>query len=184
VIERNEVSTMRLARRLVRRCGAVTLVFSIVLAATTAMTQQSAGTVTETIATRSDRDLNGREVVTGKVTTQRARTNNEERVVTETYMPSMEPGRLALDTRVERVTTVTDDESQTVEEIAERNHVSPSEPMRIVRRSVTTVRRSGMDTYVTERKSSNSTSVAGSYSSVRRLNRPRVSDVREQRRFA
>jgi hypothetical protein len=136
----------------VRRRAAVTLVFSIVLAATTAIAQQSAGTVADTITTRHDRDLNGREAVSEKVTTHRARSNDEERVVTERYLPSMEPGRLALYQRVERVTTVTDDESQTVEEIAERNHVSPSEPMRIVRRSVTAVRRSGMDAYVTERK--------------------------------
>ena len=43
MIGRNETSTLRLAGWLVRGCGAVTLVFSIVLAATTAMAQQSAG---------------------------------------------------------------------------------------------------------------------------------------------
>ena len=64
----------------------------------------------------------------------------------------MEAGRLALSRRVNRVTTVTEDGSQTVEETAERNPVAPSEPMRIVLRRVTTVRRSGTDSYVTERQ--------------------------------
>ena len=143
---------MRRPRQLVRRCGGVAVAFWIVLAATTAMAEQSAGTVTETVVTHRDRDLNGRVAVSGKVMTQRARSNNDERVVIETYLPSMEPGRLALHQRVNRVTTVTDDESRTVEEIEERNHVSPSEPMRIVQRNVTTERRTGSDSYVTERQ--------------------------------
>ena len=87
-----------------------------------------------------------------KVVTHRARTNDEERVVIETYLPSMEAGRLALSQRVQRVTTVTDDGSQTVEETAEPNPVAPSDPMRIVQRSLTTVRRSGSDSYVTEQQ--------------------------------
>ena len=50
------------------------------------------------------------------------------------------------------MTTVTQDGSQTVEETEERNPGSPSEPLRVVQRSVTTLRRSGTDTYVTERQ--------------------------------
>jgi hypothetical protein len=53
----------------------------IVLAATTAMAQQSVGTVTETVTTR--RDLNGRDAVSEKVVTHRDRTDNEEQVVIE-----------------------------------------------------------------------------------------------------
>ena len=80
-----------------------------------------------------------------KVVTHRARTKDEERVVIETYLPSIEGGRLALSQRVQPRDNCDDDGSQTVEETEERNPVAPSEPMRIVQRSVTTVRRSGTD---------------------------------------
>ena len=122
----------------------------IVLAATTAMAQQSAGTVTESVATR--RDLNGRDVVSEKVVTHRARTNDEERVVIETYVPLIYGDRLELNRRVRRATTVTKDGSQTVEETEERNPASPSEPLRVVQRSVTTVRKNGDDSHVSERQ--------------------------------
>jgi hypothetical protein len=46
---------------------------------------------------------------------------------------------------------VTQDGSQTVEETEERNLGSPGEPVRVVQRSLTTVRRSGRDSYVSER---------------------------------
>jgi hypothetical protein len=42
--------------------------------------------------------------------------------------------------------------SQTDEETEERNRASPSVPLRLVRRSVTTVRASGADSYVSERQ--------------------------------
>jgi hypothetical protein len=150
VPERDQTSTVPPTRRLVHRGGVITAWCWIVLAATTAMAQQSADTVTETVATR--RDVNGRDAVSEKVVTHRARTHDEERVVIDTYLPSMEAGRLALSQRVQRVTTVTDDGSQTVEETAEPNPGAASDPMRIVQRSVTTVRRSGSDSYVTERQ--------------------------------
>jgi hypothetical protein len=121
----------------------------IVLAATTAMAQQSAGTVTESVTTR--RDLNGRDAVSEKVMTHRDRTKDEERVVIETYVPLLYADRLELNRRVRRVTTETRDGSQTVEETEERNPGSPSEPMRVVQRSLTTVRGSGSDSYVSER---------------------------------
>ena len=57
MIERDETSTVRLTRRLIRRRGVITVWCWIVLAAITAMAQQSAGTVTQTVTTRSD--LNG-----------------------------------------------------------------------------------------------------------------------------
>jgi len=140
VIERDRTSTVRLTRRLIRPGGVITVCGWIVLAATTAMAQQSAGTVAETVTTR--RDLNGRDAVTEKVVTHRARTDNEERVVIETYLPSEYADRLALNRRVRRVTTVTQDGSQTVEQTEERNRASPSEPLQVVQRTVTTVRRS------------------------------------------
>ena len=122
----------------------------IVLAATTAVAQQSAGTVTESTTMR--RDLNGRDAVSEKVVTHRTRTHNEERVVIETYLPLQYADRLALKRRVRRVTTVTEGGSQTVEETEERNPGSPSEPLSVVQRSLTTVRKSGDDSYVTEQQ--------------------------------
>ena len=151
MFERNEASADSFIRRLLsQHCRVATVLLGVVLAATTAMAQQSAGTVTETVTTR--RDLNGRDAVSEKVVTHRARTNNEERVVIETYLPLEYADRLALDRRVRRVTTVTEDGSQTVEETEERNPGSPSEPLRVVRRSLTTLRRSGSDSYVSERQ--------------------------------
>ena len=143
---------MRRSKQVIRRRSVVTVLFWIVLAATTAMAQQSVGTVTETVTTRRERDVNGREAVSEEVVTHRARTKDEERVVIETYERSIEAGRLALTQRVNRVTTVTGDGSQTVEETAERNPAASSEPLRVVQRSVTTVRRSGTDSYVNERQ--------------------------------
>jgi hypothetical protein len=152
VIERDETSTVRIGKRLMGRNGAVTLLFWLVLAATTTMAQQSVGTVTETVTARRIRDLNGRDAVSEKVVTHRARANGEERVVIETYLPSMEAGRLALTQRVNRVTTLTTDGNQTVEETEEPSRVSPGDPVRVVRRSVTTMRRSGSDSYVSDRQ--------------------------------
>jgi hypothetical protein len=86
------------------------------------------------------------------VVTHHTRTNGEERVVIETFLPLMYPDRLELSQRVHRVTTVTQDGSRTVEATEERSRGSPHDPMRIVQRSVTTVRRSGKDSYVSERQ--------------------------------
>ena len=150
MIEWNQTSTVRFARRLIRPGSVITVFCWIVLAATTAMAQQSAGTATETVTTR--RDLNGRDAVSEKVVTHRDRTKDEERVVIETYLPLEYADRLALNRRVSRVTTVTHDGSRTIEETEARNPASPSEPLRVVQRSVTTVRKSGEDSYVSERQ--------------------------------
>jgi hypothetical protein len=130
-------------KRVNRRLGVFALWLWIVPAATTAIAQQSTPTVTETVTTR--RDLNGRDAVSGKVVTHRAQTDGEERVVIEMYGPSMEAGRLALTQRVNRVTTLTPEGSQTVEETEEPSRISTGEPLRVVRRSVTTTRRNGSD---------------------------------------
>ena len=150
MIELGEPSIQRPSRRLIRGLGVMAVWSCVVLAATTAMAQQSAEIVTETVTTR--RDLNGRDVVSEKVVTHRSRTDEEERVVIETYVPLESANRLALNRRVSRVTTVTQDGSQTIEETEERNRISPSEAMRTVQRSVTTLRRSGSDSFVSERQ--------------------------------
>ena len=74
---------MRLAKRLIRRRGVIVAFCWIALASTTGMAQQSAGTVSETVTTRPD--LNGRDTLSEKAVTHRVRTNDEERVVVETY---------------------------------------------------------------------------------------------------
>jgi hypothetical protein len=134
---------------LIRPGGVITVWCWIVLAATTAMAQQSAEAVTETVITR--RDLNGREAVSEKVVTHRALAKDEERVVIDTYVPLIYADRLELNRRVRRVTSVTQDGSQTVEETEERNPGSPGEPLRVVQRVLTTVHGSGSDSYVSER---------------------------------
>jgi hypothetical protein len=150
VFEHRETLRVRPTTRSIHRRSVITVWCWIVLTATTAMAQQSAGTVTESVTTR--RDLNGRDAVSEKVVTHRDRTKDDERVVIETYAPLEYSDRLALNRRVRRVTTVTQDGSRTVEETEERNPVSSSEPLRVVQRSVTTVRKSGNDSYVSERQ--------------------------------
>jgi hypothetical protein len=59
---------------------------------------------------------------------------------------------MALKQRVRRVTTVTGDGSEAVEETEEAPGGSPHEPMRVFRRSVTTVRTTGPDSCVTEQR--------------------------------
>jgi hypothetical protein len=152
MIDGGKTLRVRHAGRFTRGRNVVATFCWIVLAATAALAQQSGGSVTETVTTLRKRDLNGRDVVSEKVVTHRDRTSDEERVVIEIYLPSMEAGRLELSQRIQRVTTVTDDGSQTVEETKEANRVAPGDPMRIIQRSLTTVRRNGSDSSVTERQ--------------------------------
>jgi hypothetical protein len=127
---------------------------SIFLAATAATAQQSGSTVSETVATVRDRDVNGAESVSETVVTRTTTDKDKDRVevVIETYGLSMYAGRLSLTQRVRRVTTVTSDGSRTVEEHEQPPLGSLHEPLRVVRRSVTTVRRSGPDSYVAEQQ--------------------------------
>jgi hypothetical protein len=137
---RGEGACVRVTKRLLGGHGVVVVACWMVLAATNAMAQRNVETTTETITTR---DLNGRDNVSRKVVTQRSRTKNEERIVIEIYDPSIEAGRLALSKRIDRVTTVTEDGSETVEEVAERHLAAPNEPLHVIRRSVTINRRDG-----------------------------------------
>ena len=61
-------------------------------------------------------------------------------------------GRTALSQRIRRSTTATGDGESTVEEIEARSRVSPSDPMRVVQRTVVTVRNIAPDWQVTERQ--------------------------------
>jgi hypothetical protein len=124
----------------------------LVLTATAATAQQSGGSTTENVTTIRSRDLNGTVAVNEQTVTRRAHTNDGDEVVVETYSPSIEGGRLALSRRVRRTTTATSNGTQTLEETAERNPVTPEGPLRVIRRSVTTARANGTDSHVIERQ--------------------------------
>jgi hypothetical protein len=140
-------------REAIGRAGAAILLCWFVLAAMPAAAQEHEARVTETVATQSETDVNRTEALSERVVTRRTETSDGEDVVIETYLPSIYGNRLALSRRVRRVTTVTADGSRTVEETEARSLASPEDPtMRAVERSVTTVRKSGPDSYVSERQ--------------------------------
>ncbi len=97
-------------------------------------------------------DVTGGQDATQRVVTHRSHRNDTEELIIETYSPSIQWGRLALSRRVRRTTSVTSDGSLTVEEIEALNGSEPSAPLRLVKRIVTTTRRSGDDSYVSERQ--------------------------------
>jgi len=148
----SHTSSARRINRLVHRHRAVIVSVWIVVATSAASAQQSGSSTTETLTTRRNRDLNGAVTVSEQTVTQRTQASDGDHLVIDTYLPSMEGGRLALSRRVRRVTTATSNRILTIEETEERNPVAPGEPLRLVRRSVTTVHPSGSDAYETERQ--------------------------------
>jgi hypothetical protein len=90
-------------------------------------------------------DLNGSLTVTEKIVTRRSDLKGQQQLVIETYAPNGEgffrPGaRLALSERIRRSTTATADGGRlTIEEVEAHNRVAPSDPMRVVQRTVTTI---------------------------------------------
>ena len=104
------------------------------------------------------RELNGQLVVEQKVVTRRSMANGQEHVDQEIYAPSSDElprpdSRLVLSQRVRLTTTATaDGGSHTVEEVEGRNIVAPNEPMRVVRRIVTTIRQTGAGRWASERQ--------------------------------
>jgi hypothetical protein len=102
-------------------------------------------------------DLNGRLTTSERVVTRRSESNGLEQVTIERYSQNAESfvrsgDRLALEERIRRSTTATSSGHSTVEEVEGRNRVSPGDPMRVVRRTVATVRRVAPDRQVTERQ--------------------------------
>ena len=102
-------------------------------------------------------DTNGRLVPSERIVTRRSGSNGQEQVLVETYSPGAEGfmrsgARMALSRRIRRTTTTTGDGESTVEEIEARSRVSPSDPMRVVQRTVVTVRNIAPDRQVTERQ--------------------------------
>jgi hypothetical protein len=103
-------------------------------------------------------DVNGRLVVSERVVTRRSDVNGQEQVIVETYSPDAEgfartDNHLALSQRVRRSTTATNDGGRsTVEEIEARSRIAPGDPMRVIQRTVVTVRNLGPDRQTTERQ--------------------------------
>jgi hypothetical protein len=151
VEQRVNTSKVRRTDRSIGRFRIGIVLSSLVLAATTATAQQSGGSPLESVPARHW-DLDGGVAVKEQTVTRRVPTNEGEQLIIETYLPSIEAGRFALARRVRRTTTAASDGFQTVEETEERNPAAASEPLRTVRRSVTTVRGSGTDSYVSERQ--------------------------------
>jgi hypothetical protein len=103
-------------------------------------------------------NLNGALVLRDKVVTRTSESNGETRVVIETYSQDAEgfvrsDSRLALRQRIRRSTTATADGGRsTVEEIEARNPLAPNDPMRVIQRTLETVRSVGAGRRVTERQ--------------------------------
>ena len=102
-------------------------------------------------------DLSGNLAVKEVNLTRSSSTKEREEVVTETYSPQTDvhslDGRPPLSTRVRRTTTATADGGRyTVEEVEARSRVAPNEPLRVIRRIVTTVSPSGPGEQVTQRQ--------------------------------
>jgi hypothetical protein len=102
-------------------------------------------------------NLTGALVLRDRVVTRTSESNGETRVVIETYSQDADgfvrsDSRLALRERVRRSTTVTANGRSTVEEIEARNPVAPNDPMRVIQRTLVTVRRLGGDRWITERQ--------------------------------
>jgi hypothetical protein len=103
-------------------------------------------------------NLNGALVVRDKVVTRTSESKGETRVVIETYSQDAEgfgrpDSRLALRQRIRRSTTVTADGGRsTMEEIEARNPLAPNDPMRVIQRTLETVRSVGPGRRVTERQ--------------------------------
>ena len=102
-------------------------------------------------------DLSGNLAVKEVNLTRSSSTKEREEVVTETYSPQTDvqslDGRPPLSTRVRRTTTATADGGRyTVEEVEARSRVAPNEPLRVIRRIVTTVSPSSPGEQVTRRQ--------------------------------
>jgi hypothetical protein len=103
-------------------------------------------------------DLNGASAVVERTVVRASTSSDREDVVIETEIPYVDRlgasgSALALGERVRQTTTKSADGSRsTVEEVESRNRVAPADPLRVTRRTVTTVRPIGGDRWVTERE--------------------------------
>ena len=103
-------------------------------------------------------DANGTLLLSERNVTHRFEANGAQQAVIETFSPDS-PGfyrsdrHLTLRERVRVSTTPTPDGGrQTIEEVERRNEAAPSDPVRVVRRVVETVRHVGPDRWIAERQ--------------------------------
>jgi hypothetical protein len=130
--------------------SAFVVFFWVVLAATAATARHNGKAAPEKVATLTHRDIDCAEKVSRPVIRRSSRIPLGEEVVLETYLPVMQEGPLALSRRVRRISTMTTEGSRIVEETEMRSEASLGEPMRVVQRSVTTVRTDGSGGQITE----------------------------------
>jgi hypothetical protein len=106
-------------------------------------------------------DDNGNLTLRERTLTRRIASEGRDEEVTETFAPedgsSIRSGaplsRLRLIQVVRRSTTaLADGGFRRIEEVERRNPVAPSEPLRVIQRTFTTVRRAGPDRWMTERE--------------------------------
>jgi hypothetical protein len=103
-------------------------------------------------------DTAGRLTLTERSTTRRSASTGRDDVLIETYAQDLDgyaasQAPLQLTRRVRRSTTPSSDGGRSVvEEVEARSRVSPGDPLRVVRREVTNVRRTGPDQWLTERQ--------------------------------
>lgn len=96
-------------------------------------------------------DVNGKLVDDERTVARSYSANAQDHAVIEIYTRS--DGRLVLSERVHRTTTATPDGGRyTVEEVEGRNPVASSDPLRVIRRIVTTARRASTGGWVTEQE--------------------------------
>ena len=103
-------------------------------------------------------DVNGKLTLSERNVTRRSEANGQGQTVVETFSRNLSglvlsDNRLELSQRVRRTTTsAADGGGRTVEEVEARAPGSPSEPLRMVQRTVGTVRRVSPEQWETERR--------------------------------
>jgi hypothetical protein len=102
-------------------------------------------------------DLNGKSILMERNLTRRSEANGQRQIVIETFSRNISglvrsDNRLELGQRVRRETTFAPDGGgQTVEEVEARVPGSPNEPIRVVQRTVATIRQVDAEQWETER---------------------------------
>jgi hypothetical protein len=103
-------------------------------------------------------DADGKLSLSERNVTRRSTANGQDQLVKETFSKNVGPSmrsdnRMELTERVRRTTTTAaDGSSQTIEEVEARNPVSPNDPIRMVRRTVETIRKVDAERWQTDRQ--------------------------------
>lgn len=117
-------------------------------------------TGTERVAEATVRkvNVNGRLEVTEKTVTKQSRNNGQDETVTENYAQNVEGivgggSRLELNQRVRStVAAAADGSQQTIREVEGRSAVSPGAPLRVIERTIETVRQVGPNQWEVQRQ--------------------------------